>query len=277
MATVTELICYPVKSCAGISLPASALTPAGLEHDRAFLVIGPDGGFRSQRRDPRLALIHPELTEDGLCLRANGFDHVMVRVDLTAPRRPVTLFGVGYQGIDQGDEVAAWLTSVLGVPSRLVRVPPEHQRVTDGLVPGTSYYADSCPVHVLSTASLADLNDRIGADGGTPLPMNRFRPNIVLAGWPPYREEQPGLITIGDTEIGYAKPAVRCAITLVDQDTGQRSGKDPIRTLSRYHRDPAGGVVFGAKFAVLRPGRLAVGMVAAQSAQPRPAARFAER
>jgi uncharacterized protein YcbX len=162
--------------------------------------------------------------------------------------------------LDQGDEVAAWLTDVLGTPSRLVRVPPDHRRATDGLTPGTSGYADSSAVHVLSSASLADLNGRIAGRGGRALPMDRFRPNVVVDGWTtPHREDGLRRISIGDAELGYTKPAIRCAITMVNQAAGARSGPEPLRTLSTYRRADGGGVAFGVKFAVLRPGRLAVG------------------
>lgn len=262
MARVAALIHYPVKSCAGVSLTSAVLTPAGLAHDRGFMVIGADGVFRSQRRDPRLALIRPAISDDGarLALRAEGAGEVVVHEDTAAPRRPVTLFGTPYEGLDQGDEVAAWLTDVLEVPSRLVRVPPDHHRRTDGLTPGTSGYADSSAVHVLSSASLADLNARLAARGGQALPVDRFRPNVVVDGWTaPHVEDGVRQVGIGDAELGYTKDAVRCVITTVDQAAGAKTGPEPLRTLSTYRRADGGGVSFGVKFAVLRPGRLSVG------------------
>ncbi|ATL69395.1 MOSC domain-containing protein [Nocardia terpenica] len=261
MATITALISYPIKSCKGIELSETRLTAAGLAHDRAFMVVGPDGVFRSQRRDPRLALIQPDIDAAGrqLTLHAPDADPIRITVDATGIPRPVTLFGTGYRGIDQGDRVARWLTEVLDAPSRLVRVPPDHHRITDGLTPGTSGYADSCPVHLISTESLAHLNDLIAARGGNPVPMSRFRLNIVVEGWPePYREDLALRIAVADAELGYAKPAIRCVITMVDQLIGTRTGPEPLRTLATYRRAD-GGVAFGAKFAVPRPGRIAVG------------------
>jgi uncharacterized protein YcbX len=115
-------------------------------------------------------------------------------------------------------------------------------------------------VHVLSAATLRALNDRITARGGKPVPMSRFRPNIVVDGWPPHEEDHALRITAGDVELGYAKPAIRCAVTMVDQHTGARSGPEPLRTLASYRRAD-GGVAFGAKHAVLRPGPIATGAV----------------
>ncbi|WP_326656622.1 MOSC domain-containing protein [Streptomyces sp. NBC_00385] len=278
MANVVNLTCYPVKGCAGTSMSDAFMTPAGLAHDRSFMVISEDGIFRTQRRHPRLALIRPAVSADGTRLTLDSADstagHGTVRLDVTttAPRRDVDLFGAAFQGIDQGDEVAAWLSEVLDAPSRLVRVPPEHDRIADGLIPGPSGYADSSAVHLLSCASLALLNRRMAERGAPPLSMGRFRPNIVVDGldghdhesggdWTalPHAEDRARRITIGSTELGYAKLAVRCAVTLVAQEVGARQGPEPLRTLAGYRRAANGGVVFGTKFSVITPGKLSVG------------------
>ncbi|MFB8073105.1 MOSC domain-containing protein [Streptomyces californicus] len=296
MATVAELITYPVKGCAGTSLSSAELTPAGLAHDRAFMVVGVDGVYRSQRRDPRLALIRPTVSADGRTLtlaratpatatagpsgeaqagaRGEAYGEVRVAVTTTAPRRDVDLFGTAYQGIDQGDEAAAWLSDFLGVPSRLVRVPPEHDRKTDGMTPGTSGYADSSAVHLLTRASFALLGTRLAEQGAEPLPLDRFRPNIVVDSPPgedgaenaaedwaaePHAEDRIRRATVGSAELGYTKLAGRCAVTLVDQEAGARGGPEPLRTLATYRRASSGSVVFGVKFSVTRPGTLSVG------------------
>ncbi|GII31296.1 MOSC domain-containing protein [Planotetraspora mira] len=261
MATVIGLTCYPIKGCRGTSSPDADMTQAGLAHDRAFMVIDEGGVFRSQRRDPRLALVRPEIEAAGewLTLRADGMDTVRVEVDLTSTRRDVELFGVRYTGVDQGDAAAEWLSEMLGRPSRLVRVPPEHDRVTDGLTPGTCGYADSGAVLVATVSSLAALNTRIEARGAEPVPMSRFRPNIVVDGWDEaHTEDRMRRFEAGDAELAYAKLAIRCAVTLVDQESGGRAGPEPLRTLADYRR-ASSGVAFGAKFSVLRPGKLSVG------------------
>lgn len=262
MAVVTALITYPVKGCAGIRLSASELTPAGLAHDRSFMIVGPDGVSRSQRGYPRLAGIRPAVDPGGrrLTLAADGTEPIDIDVEFDGPRRPVILRGEGYHGIDQGDPAARWLTAVLGERSRLVRVPVDHHRRTDGLTPGTSGYADSCPVHLISESSLDDLNRRIRARGGQEVPMSRFRPNVVVGGWVrPHQEDLAWRITVGTAELGFAKAAIRCAVTTVDQDTGAKTGPEPLKTLATYRRAAEGGLTFGAKFAVLAAGRLAVG------------------
>ncbi|MFI9017548.1 MOSC domain-containing protein [Streptomyces griseus] len=282
MATVVDLLTYPVKGCAGTSLDSAYLTPAGLAHDRSFMVVSVDGVYRTQRRDPRLALVRPTISADGgrLTLASaergsgdgvrGGGDGLDLDVVTSAPRRDVDLFGATFRGIDQGEAAAAWLSEFLGAPSRLVRVPPEHDRRTDGLTPGTSGYADSSAVHLLSRASLGNLNARMAERGAPPLAMDRFRPNIVVDSRPegshgedwaaePHAEDRIRRMTIGAADLGYTKLAVRCAVTLVDQEAGARGGPEPLRTLAGYRRAPGGGVVFGAKFSVVRPGKLSVG------------------
>lgn len=149
---------------------------------------------------------------------------------------------------------------MLGRPSRLVGVPPEHDRATDGLTPGTSGYADSSAVHLLSVATLDELNRRLVDGGGSPVPMGRFRPNVVIDGWQdPHLEDDLRRLDIGNTELGYTKLAIRCAVTMVDQDGGVKAGPEPLRTLAGYRRAAEGGIAFGAKFSVLTTGKLTLG------------------
>lgn len=259
---ISALYCYPVKGCAPVALTESLLTSAGLRHDRSFMVISAAGGYQTQRRHPRMARIRPEISADGtrLVLEAPEVGSVDVRVDVAGSRRDVDLFGAPYQGIDQGDVVAGWLSETLGVPSRLVRVPPDHNRVTDGQTPGTSGYADSCPVHVVSEASLESLNHKLRSNESEAVPMSRFRPNIVLSGHgEPHLEDRVHSARIGAAELGYAKLAIRCVVTTVDQALGTKSGPEPLRTLATYRRATGGGVAFGAKFAVTATSTITVG------------------
>ncbi|MYU16230.1 MOSC domain-containing protein [Streptomyces sp. SID8361] len=262
MATVVELTSYPVKGCAGVPVSETLLTQAGLRHDRSFMVIGEDGACRTQRRDPRLAVIRPAIDADGerLTLSAPGEGEVAIDVDTTSARREVKVFDNPYLGIDQGEDVARWLSRTLGAPSRLVRVPPEHHRVTEGWIPGTCGYADSGAVHLVSRASLDGLNQRIAEAGGVALPMSRFRPGIVLGGWDePHREDRVRRIAIGGVELGFAKHTARCAVPTVDQSRGVKAGPEPLRTLAGYRRGPGGATLFGCQFSVTRTGKLAVG------------------
>ncbi|GAB3555266.1 MOSC N-terminal beta barrel domain-containing protein [Actinopolyspora lacussalsi] len=263
MPRVSKLVRYPIKGCAGNSLSGVDLTPNGPRHDRAFMVTDENGVFRTQRGSPALARVRPEIDHDGglLTLRRDGFEELILGVDTEPPRREVTLHGMSYRGIDQGEEAAEWFSEVIGAHCRLVCVPPEHERTTDGLTPGTSAYADSCPLLVLSESTLEELNDRLAARGESGLSMDRFRANIVISGWQrPHTEDLARRVTIGETELGYAKPAKRCGVTRVDQRSGVKTGPEPIRTLAEYRTSATRtGVFLGSKFAVLRTGKLSLG------------------
>ncbi|MFJ4617675.1 MOSC domain-containing protein [Streptomyces sp. NPDC088812] len=235
-ARVTELTYYPVKGCAGIPVPHARLTPAGLAHDRAYVITDENGEPRWQWGDPALALITPEHDpETGtLTLRAPG--HEPLRVD---------------DSTERGRQAAArWLTRLLGRPTRLRRDRPD----ADGRATGTMNR-----LHVVSRASLTLLNRKLGERGAPPLPMNRFRPNLVIDGWStPHTEDTTAHLSIAGTELTFTERTIRCAVTMVDQETGHRSGPEPLRTLSDYRREAA-GVAFGAYFAVARAGEVAVG------------------
>ncbi|MDE3720759.1 MOSC N-terminal beta barrel domain-containing protein [Nocardiopsis sp. N85] len=260
MARISELVHYPVKGCAGVPLSTAELTHAGIRHDRSFMVVDDSGGFRSQRKDPRMARVRPEVVDDVLRLTTDGIEPLTVKIDPEGPRLDVTLHGLPFVGVDQGEPAAAWLTEVFGSSSRLVRVPDDHRREVSGLTPGTSGFADSTAVLMASTASLELLNGRILETGSEPVPIHRFRPNLVISGWTePHTEDRVRAVRAGTAELGYAKVCIRCAVTTVDQESGEKRGPEPLRALAGYRRADDGGVSFGAKFSVIRPGVLSVG------------------
>jgi uncharacterized protein len=265
VATVSALIYYPVKGCTGVSLSDARFATTGIVHDRALMLVAPDGSFISQRNTPAMAVIRPTVSADGteLLVTAPDTDDAEFDVALDGERRPVSLFGKWFGvGVDQGDTAAKWFSSVLDKPCRLVRVPPDLDRNGWGEYPGKVGFADAQAALLTSESSLADLNRRIVDGGAEPIPMNRFRPNIVVAGWPdPYTEDRFRLLRVGTVELGYSTRAIRCAVPTVDQRTGRRTGPEPTRTLAGYRREPefGGGVSFGVKTAVLTEGRIAVG------------------
>ena len=258
--TVSALVSYPIKGCAGTPTGAATVTPTGLRHDRAWMVVDGDGVFRSQRNEPRLAVVRPSVLDGQLRVSAPGIEDLVLDVAPEGPRRPVRVHNWDGIGADQGQSAADWFTEVLGAPSRLVGLPLGHHRTSNGEYEGLVTFADAHALLVTSLASLDGLNERILAKGAEPVPMDRFRPNIVISGWPePHTEDQVRVMAIGDAEFGYAKVCVRCAVPMVDQDTGRRAGPEPIRSLAQYRRDPGGGVTFGMKAVVLRTGTISVG------------------
>ncbi|MFD4571956.1 MOSC domain-containing protein [Streptomyces sp. NPDC058417] len=283
--TVEGLTYYPVKGGAGIAVPETRITAHGLPGDRAWVITDGSGRLRWQGGDPRLALLVPEPDPDGgtgLTLRAPDapelrVEHVEEAAGAAGPAgpgatggvgRPVELPGQTYGGLDAGEEAAAWVTKVLGAPSRLVRVRAADagSGTDDGSGSGTgtgagpvARVANHSRVHVVSRASLALLNTRLAEQGLPALPMNRFRPNVVIDGWDaPHTEDESPVLELGRARLVFTERTVRCAITMVDQERGVRSGPEPLRTLARYRR-AAEGIVFGAYFDVRREGRVAVG------------------
>lgn len=256
---------YPVKGLAGVSVDRSQVSGIGLRHDRTFMLVNPDGSFLSQRTVPAMAPLRAVVLGDGerLLLSAEGADDLEIEVTYDGKRRDVSLFRKWLgAGVVQDPAADRWFSERLDRPAALVRITPEHERVGWGVNPGQAGFADAHALLIASLSSLDGLNERIVETGAEPVPMNRFRPNIVVSGWPePHTEDRVLRASIGAVEIGYAARAIRCAVPMVDQATGAKSGPEPTRTLASYRRQPdyGGGVSFGMKAAVLAPGTISVG------------------
>jgi uncharacterized protein YcbX len=262
MATVEALAYYPIKGCAGVTVEHAVVTECGLAHDRSFVVVEPDGTFLSQRKLAEMAVVGARMLHGGskMMLTAPDAPDLMVDVLTSGPERPVAVHKWVGTGIDQGDDAAGWLFDVLGREVRLVGGAPGHSRAGSGEIPGTIAFADSTALTIASVSSLDELTARLLERGADAVPMNRFRPNIVVTGWPePHTEDRVHRMSAGTVEIGYGKRDVRCAVVMVDQLTGRRAGPEPLRTLATYRREPEGGVSFAMKAAVLRPGTIMVG------------------
>lgn len=244
---LTGLYVYPVKSCRGLAVSEAEVTPRGLALDREWMLVHPDGRFITQRERPRLALVQPSLGGDRLRLEAPGMDQLEIPFrSEPGPRRSVRIWRDTCPAWDQGEAAARWFSRFLGAAVRLVRFPADHWRGSDpawtgGQAAGNAF-SDGFPFLVLSEESVADLNRRIG---GEPLPMNRFRPNLVFAGGGAYFEDQARALRTDGFEFRLVKPCVRCRITTTDQQTTE-VGVEPLRTLASYRRsETLGGVCFG--------------------------------
>jgi len=252
LITVASLHVYPVKSCRGVDLDTARLTEAGLEHDREWMIVTPEGRFVTQREQPRLALIAASLDDQALHLTAPGAPDIAVPFDFQGEPVQVTVWRDRCHAYDQGEVAARWLSDFLGRPLRLARFDPAHRRPSDaawtGGVDAVSRFSDGFALLAISVASLADLNGRLAA----PLPMNRFRPNLVLDGLQPYGEDALGDLTAGGVRLRRVKPCTRCSITTMNQVTGTVDGDEPLRTLRTYRWDAAlRGVKFGQNLIVV--------------------------
>jgi hypothetical protein len=259
MPELSGLRCYPVKSCGGIELARAELDRLGIRCDRAWMVVDLAGRFLTQREVPALARVRPRLLDAELRLSAPGVPPLAL--PLAGGRgalRQVEVWRHRGPALDQGDAAAAWLEAVIERPCRLVRVPDDHERrVSPERFAGEAHtaFSDGYPLTLASESSLADLNARLPA----PLPMDRFRPNLVVRGAPAWAEDGWRRIRIGGVELAVVKPCPRCAIPSVDQASGRRTGPEPLRTLAKYRRGED-GAPFGMNLVHLDRGTLEVGM-----------------
>ncbi len=239
---ITGLYHYPVKSCAGLALDSARITPYGLERDRHWMVVDGQGGFLTQRRFPAMALIRVGLVTAGLELQAPGMEPLVVAAQNAQRPLDVQVWQDRVQGLDCGDAAAQWLSHYLGLPCRLAALGPELHRPVDpdyDRFDSQVAFSDGYPFLLISEASLADLNSRLE----TPVPMGRFRPNIVVAGCEPYAEDGWRVLRIGELRLHVVKPCSRCIIPTIDQQTGER-GREPMGALLGYRRI-GGKVCFG--------------------------------
>jgi uncharacterized protein len=250
--TLAALFTYPVKSCRGTAHESVLLEEEGLAHDREWMFVTPGGRFLTQREEPRLARVSASVQPGELLLSAEGAGEVRVPLDFRGLRGEVTVWRDRVSAFDQGDEPAAWISSLLGRDARLVRIDPAARRRCDPAwtadAAAHSRFSDGYPLLVVSRASLDDLNSRLP----TALPMDRFRPNLVLDGLPPYGEDAVNEFTAQGIRLRVVKPCTRCSITTTDQSAGVATGEEPLRTLKSYRWDAAlHGVTFGQNTIVI--------------------------
>ncbi|MBE7939467.1 MULTISPECIES: MOSC N-terminal beta barrel domain-containing protein [Ramlibacter] len=267
---IARLFCYPVKSCAGVELAQADLAETGLDLDRAWMVVDEDGEFVSQRELPRMALVRPQIKLSEVVLRAPGMLALHLAVDTVESPRRVRVWDDEVDAWDMGDLAAQWFSDFLGQRLRLVRFDPEVRRLSSrqwtGTLEAPNQFSDGFPLLVVSEGSLAELNRRLAEAGHAAVGMERFRPNIVLAGLEAQDEDRLGALRIltGDAEVLLrpVKPCPRCPMPDIDPATGVPS-PEVGDTLRRYRANERVGdaVSFGMN-AVIVAGvgqRLAVG------------------
>jgi uncharacterized protein YcbX len=264
-AVISQLIVYPVKSCAPVLLKRALLTDQGLDLDRAWMVVDERGQFLSQRECPRLALVQPQLRLSDLMLRAPGMLALHLSLDGVEQAAKVSLWDEAIDAWDMGELAAQWFSDFLGCPARLVRFDPQFERVSDRRWTGgqtvLNPFTDGFPLMLLGQPSVDGLNARLQAAGLGPVDMLRFRPNIVLSpidgqSWGAHDEDRVETLQIetgqGLIRLKSAKPCSRCQMVDVDPQTAQ-TGSHVLSTLRGYRRDPRldGAISFGVNLMVL--------------------------
>ena len=264
MPAIAELTLYPVKSCAGIALQEATIGAAGLAYggvaDREWMIVDANGQFLSQRTHPRMARIRPGIQSEQLILQFPGLTPLALPLSRrdAGSEMPVRVWKDQLPAQDCGPEAAAWLTQALGTPCRLVRFSASAVRLaspkwTRG-IDAPNRFSDAFPFLVIAQASLDDLNERLHHAGRPPLPMNRFRPNIVMNDVPAYAEDALPRLQIEGARLELVRACQRCPVPSIDQDTGEK-GPDPIDILRTYHSGglPNGAATFGVH-AILQSG-----------------------
>ena len=242
---ISEINIYPIKSLKGIALDEAAVEDRGLRNDRRWMLVDGDNKFLTQREFPKMSTIQVQISDGILSASANGSSPISLSFEPAAGRSAsVTIWSSRVKSAMYPDEINGWFSEVLGSECRLVRMPDAAKRTVNPFYAvrrfeDTVSFADGYPFMLIGQASLDDLNSKLE----TPVPMNRFRPNFVVADSEPFAEDTWKKIRIGDTEFHIVKPCERCVITTVDQASGEK-GKEPLKTLNSY-RNKKGKVLFG--------------------------------
>lgn len=249
---ISEINIYPIKSLKGISLENSHVEKRGLRYDRRWMLVDSDGIFFTQREVPKMATIDVDVNRDGVAVSSSGFESIWIpSVPDLGHRLNVTVWQSSVSAISYRGYVNEWFSDVLERKCQLVLMPESSERhVSEKFDTGKDIvsFADGYPLLLIGEASLDELNERIqNADNGVrvpaeeadrcvraPLPMNRFRPNVVVTGTNPFEEDRWAKIKIGEATFRVVKPCARCVITTVDQIKGEFDGKEPLKTLASF-------------------------------------------
>lgn len=257
---VTSLHYYPIKGCRGHSVASAAVDALGFVGDRRFMLVDVTGRFISQREEPLLATIEPELDGSRLTVRAPHQKALAIETDPSGAVLDVTVWESAFRAHDQGERAAAWFSDVLGSAVRLVWYGAASNRPIDPTYSTRSdavtTFTDGYPALIVQEESLADLNTRLAE----PVPMGRFRPNIVVQGGVAWGEDAWREVQVGSMTFDAVKPCARCVVTTTDQFTGAKHARqEPLRTLSAFRTIPGLGAIFGQNLIQRAPGTLAVG------------------
>jgi MOSC domain-containing protein len=259
MLTISQLFVYPIKSLGGISVPSATITARGFEYDRRWMLVDANNRFITQRELPEMAMLQVEIKGDGLKVyhkKNVGSPITLPFLVETTEAVMVEIFEERCEAIFVSKIADEWFSSMLSAECRLVYMPDSTNRLVDNKYAGNNEittFTDGFPFLLIGQSSLDDLNARLSE----PLPINRFRPNIVFKGGSPFEEDTIEHFTVNAINFYCVKPCARCAITTVNQDNANRS-KEPLSTLATY-RQKNNNVYFGQNLLAKGVGTLNIG------------------
>ncbi len=236
MPFISQLYIYPIKSLGGIAVNSSIITSRGLQYDRRFMLVDKDNLFITQRENPALALFRTAIEGNELIVYhkddASGKLHLSLVPHPSPATSIVSVWDDFCEAQYVSDEADKWFSKKLNFSCRLVYMPESTKRKVDPLYAinnDITSFSDGFPVLLIGQASLDYLNSHLEE----PLPMNRFRPNIVMAGSQPFEEDTMKRFSINGINFYGVKLCARCVVTTTSQETAI-TGKEPLRTLSKY-------------------------------------------
>ena len=269
---VDSLHVYPLKGAAGFSPQSWPVDERGLRHDRRFMVVDADGVFISQRTYPRMALIRGEIAGDGLRISTAG-GMIDVPFPLTnAPTLRATVWDDCFDVRIADPNASRMLSEVLHAPAQLVWMPDDCERLTSikrGEPRRHVSFADAAPLLLTTTAALEELNTRLQRSGSSAIPMDRFRPNVVVRGATAGADDHWRTLRIGNAAFRVSNACKRCKVITIDQSTGEFAGNDPLTTLATY-RAEGPSVTFGQHLMAEASGSISVGDAVAIDARHEP-------
>jgi uncharacterized protein len=259
---ISSIHIYPIKSLGGLSVSSAKITARGLEHDRRWMLIDENNRFLSQREFHSLALLQLSISENALIvshkvlpIKSLAISFLENTVDL--PRLQVSVWDDTVEAVEVSQEANDWFTEVLQSPTRLVYMPDDSFRKVDEKYAinqdDITSFSDGYPILIIGENSLADLNARLEV----PVPMNRFRPNLVFSGGEPFEEDTWRNFSVGTSQLVGVKPCARCIMTTINQDSAE-TGKEPLKTLASF-RKVGHKILFGQNVLPLGLGEISVG------------------
>lgn len=251
---LSKINIFPVKSLGGIGLQNCKVEERGLRFDRSLMLVDENKNFLTQREYPKMAAIALKITDDGFTASDSGNEISIPFEPDSEERATVKIWSSRVKAKFYSDEVNKWFSDILKIKCRLVLMPEDSKRIVNPIYAvkkfeDTVSFADGYPVLLISENSLVDLNKKLEK----PVPMNRFRPNLVVKDADAFAEDKWKKIKIGDCVFHVVKPCDRCVMTTIEQSNGERNGKEPLKTLAKY-RSKNGKVFFGQYLIAENPG-----------------------
>jgi uncharacterized protein YcbX len=254
---LSEIWIYPIKSLGGIRLKSAKVFEKGLEFDRRWMLIDSDNNFMTQRIFPKMALFKWSMNHGQWSINYKT-DSIAFQLNHStsnnsSPSIKSVIWDDQVEVCEVNNDYSNWFSNHLEMECKLVSFPEKNSRLVDERYQINHEHvslADAYPLLLIGEQSLADLNTKLDE----PVPMNRFRPNLVFSGGKPFEEDKWRNFSVGKNKFAAVKPCARCVLTTVNQDTAEK-GIEPLATLSQYRKQD-NKVLFGQNIIAIDHGEI---------------------